>query len=311
MIGASPNTISSYRDMFKMMFLFFEQVYQLSPEKITMSHFTRETIQHFLIWLVESRGNSLSTQNTRLASLKSFIDYLMKVEPDFLYELKEIRAIKAKSYGKPPMDFLSIDALTCLLGTPDTSTRKGLREATLLSLMYDTGCRVQELIDLTINDIRLSNTSTIQLKGKGNKQRIIPIMTPMSELLQSYLQQFNCTNHLFLNHSNLKLSRKGVTYLLQKNVDKAKTLTGIEFPNSVSPHVLRHSKAMHLLRAGVNLIYIRDFLGHVDIKTTEIYARADSEMKRKALEQSMNLVPSASQPIWQEDQSLLAWLNSL
>lgn len=93
MIGASPNTISSYRDMFKMMFLFFEQIHQSTPEKITMSHFTRETIQNFLIWLVESRENSLSTQNTRLASLKSFIDYLMKVEPDFLYELKEIKAI--------------------------------------------------------------------------------------------------------------------------------------------------------------------------------------------------------------------------
>jgi integrase/recombinase XerD len=204
-----------------------------------------------------------------------------------------------------------------LLEKPDKMTKEGRKNMVLLSLLYDSGARVQELADLKVGDVRTAFPSTVKLTGKGNKSRLVPLMKPMTELLKQYLKESNLTEPcasdypLFRNPSKDKLTRAGIAYIVKKYAGEAiKDAPGL-FPDRLSPHCFRHSKAIHLLQSGVNLVYIRDFLGHVDIQTTEIYARIDGEMKRKALEKSSNNVVSDKLPEWQNNAGLMNWLKNL
>ena len=188
----------------------------------------------------------------------------------------------------------------------------------MLSLLYDTGARVQELADLTIGDVRLSSPTVIRLTGKGNKARLVPIMAPTEKLLRKYLEEHdpNYSIHggypLFCNRDGKKLTRAGVAYILNKYAAQAQSLGSISPQTTISPHVLRHSKAMHLLQSGVNLIYIRDLLGHADVSTTEVYARADERFKREALMMAYpSPSPDTEETAWQKDTDLLAWLKNL
>jgi len=316
-LGLRTNTISTYRDMFKLMITFYETVIGIKPEKITLKDFTQCRMEKFLEWLEKQRGNSISTRNVRLAAIHAFAKYLARVHPDVMHEMLKIQSIPFKKCRKSVPEYICIEAMTLLLSLPDVSTKNGIRDATLLSLMYDSGCRVQELCDLSVSDIRLQKPSTVKVTGKGNKARIIPIMDPMTKLLKQYLTEFGLMLPeksglpLFSNRSGNKLTRKGVTYILQKYFAQAREKDPGLFPKNMSPHCLRHSKSMHLLQSGVDLIYIRDMLGHADVKTTEIYARIDSEMKRQSLEKGMKITPTVNEPVWQTNKELLAWLNSL
>lgn len=203
-----------------------------------------------------------------------------------------------------------------ILSQPDLSTRYGLRDAAILSLLYDSGARVQELVDLRVRDIRIDTPATVTLTGKGKKTRTVPIMKQSLDLLKIYMERFNCFEKLnydkplFFNRQNGRLTRSGITYILKKHVALAGN--DMTMPDSaISPHVFRHTKAMHMLRADINLYYIRDFLGHVDVATTEVYARADAEMKRTALEKAnLDVVPSHPSA-WTTDVELLNWLKGL
>lgn len=316
-LGLSPNTISSYRDMFTLMITFYETSIGIKAEKITLKDFTQYRMENFLEWLEQQRGNTISTRNVRLAAIHAYAKYLARVLPDVMHEMLKIQSIPFKKCHKGVPKYISIEAMAMLLSLPDMSTKKGRRDATLLSMMYDSGCRVQELCDLTVSDIRLQKPATVRITGKGNKTRIIPIMDSMLKLLKQYMKEFGLLVPekselpLFLNRSGEKLTRKGVTYIFQKYFIQAREAEPGLFPEKMSPHCCRHSKSMHLLQSGVNLIYIRDMLGHEDVKTTEIYARIDSEMKRNALEKSMNITPSTEMPMWQTNKDLLAWLNNL
>ncbi len=316
-LGLSPNTISSYRDMFTLMISFYETVVGIKPEKITLKKFTQHQMEKFLEWLEQQRGNAISTRNVRLAAIHAYAKYLARVKPDIMHEMLKIQSIPFKKCHRMAPKYICIKAMTLLLSLPDVRVKNGLRDATLLSIMYDSGCRVQELCDLTVSDIRIEKPATLKITGKGNKTRIIPIMDSMVKLLKQYLSKFELIFPeksglpLFLNRSGEKLTRKGVTYIFHKYFVQARETNSGLFPQKMSPHCCRHSKSMHLLQSGVDLIYIRDILGHVDVKTTEIYARIDSEMKRKALEKGMNIAPADKEPVWQTDQNLLAWLNSL
>jgi integrase/recombinase XerD len=176
---------------------------------------------------------------------------------------------------------------------------------------------VQEIADVRVADVRLYHPATVKLTGKGNKTRIVPLMGPMVRLLDQYLKENRlnlpqCNEYpLFCNSEGKKLTRSGISYILKKYFRAAKKLFPECFTDTISPHVMRHSKAMHLLQSGVNLIYIRDLLGHVNIQTTEIYARADSSMKRKALEEAYTNVVSEDLPQWQQNADLLEWLQNL
>ena len=168
-------------------------------------------------------------------------------------------------------------------------TWRGLRDLALLAVMYDSGARVQEIADLCVCDIRLEYPATLKLTGKGQKTRFVPIMESTADVLKSYCQANSIRpssdfgKPLFYNRDYKKLTRSGISFILQKYADLAREKNGELIPATVTPHMFRHSKAMHLLQSGVNLVYIRDVLGHTSVKTTEVYARADTKMKREAL----------------------------
>jgi site-specific recombinase XerD len=181
--------------------------------------------------------------------------------------------------------------------------------------MYDTGARVQETIDLTSSMLRLNKPATIKIVGKGNKARLVPMLDAQVEHLKNYLKEHRLNEPsansypLFFNSRKEKLTRAGINHIVQKYVKAARKENRMIIPDKISCHTLRHSKAMHLLQAGVNLVYIRDILGHVSIQTTEIYARADSKQKREALERAYVNINPDEEPIWTKNENLIDWLK--
>lgn len=314
--NASKNTIHSYRDTFKLLLHYCQSIKKIPVERLTLNVLSSEWITDFLAWLEVDRKCSISTRNQRLAALHSFFRYVQGEEPESLFHFQKITAIPTKKAKKTIVDYLTPDAMKLLLEQPDKHTVKGRRDLTLMSVLYDSGARVQEVIDLRVCDVTLHTPAVITLTGKGNKTRRVPIMKTTASLLQNYIQEnkldesWKNTYPLFINNQHHKLTKEGVSYIISKYATSARKISTL-VPQNVKNHMFRHSKAMHLLQAGVNLIYIRDFLGHVDLKTTEIYARADTEMKRKAVENVYPDLIDSNLPDWSKDQVLLSWLAEL
>jgi len=314
--NVSKNTIYSYRDTFKLLLRYCQEVKGIAIERISIDLLTAELIKDFLNWLEHERKCSISTRNQRLASIHSFFRYIQGEEPAGIHHFQKVISIPIKKAEKKVVEYLSPESMKLILNQPDKTSAKGRRDLTLLSVLYDTGARVQELIDIKINDVTLEPLLIISLTGKGNKVRRVPLMKNTVHLLQKYLSENDLNKQwknqypLFTNKQHNKLTKEGVAYILDKYVKMASTESQI-VPNRISPHVLRHSKAMHLLQAGVNLIYIRDLLGHVDLKTTEIYARTDTETKRKAIENAYPDIITGQLPDWSKNKELLIWLSEL
>ena len=212
---------------------------------------------------------------------------------------------------------MSTDGIKALLAEPNINTESGRKHLMLLSLMYAIGGRVQEIADLVVSDIMYNGNSLVRLTGKGSKSRFVPLEPPVVKLLCQYLGDFSLADPsrrmelLFTNHSQKKLTRQGITHIVKKYADRVRKKQPGLIPETLSPHCLRHSRAVHWLQAGVDLIYIRDLLGHTSIQTTEIYARIDGEMKRKALEKVSSPSFPNEIPSWQKDTSLMEWLKEL
>jgi len=313
--GASINTINAYRDTFVLLLTFMEERQLIKLEKLTLNDINKETIMTFLDWIQSERNCGNATRNLRLAAIHSFYRYLQYQTLDNLYESQRILAIKSKKLPKETIGYLSVNGIKLLLRQIDTTTKKGRRDLALLSLMYDTGARVQEVIDLTPSMLYLHKPATIKIIGKGNKARLVPMLDAQTMHLINYLKEYQMDNPvaklhpLFTNSRKEKLTRSGISYILQKYLKMARDVDQTVIPEKVSCHSLRHSKAMHLLQAGVNLVYIRDILGHVSIKTTEIYARADSKHKRLALEKAYVDVNPDEEPTWVNNENLISWLK--
>lgn len=314
--NVSRNTICSYRDTFKLLINFCQVVYGIPTERITMNTLSGERITAFLGWLETDRKCCISTRNQRLAAIHSFFRYAQSEEPTSLFHFQKVIAIPVKRVQKNIMEHLTPEAMKLVLEQPCRTTTKGRRDLTMLSTLYDSGARVQELIDLKVSDVNLSHPAVLVLTGKSNKVRRIPIMKNTVQLLQAYITEnkldkpWKNSYPLFTNNQHNKLTKEGVAYIIDKYAQSARQESSI-VPSKVRPHMFRHSKAMHLLKAGVNLIYIRDFLGHTDLKTTEIYARADTETKRKALENAYPDLVEGDLPDWNQNEGLLTWLSEL
>ncbi len=313
--GCSPNTISSYRDTFKLLICFMRDERHVPPERLTLDHLDVPAVTAFLAWLRAERHNRPSTCNQRLAAISSFYRWLQTQDPTLMACCQDILQIPSSKHDQPAIAHLTVEQTRLLLALPDRTSRQGRRDATLLATLYDTAARVQELADLTVRDIRLEDPAILALTGKGRKTRHVPIDANTATLLAAYLAERQldrpgCDDRpVFFNQHRAKLSRGGIAWILHKYQAQAAdpTLTGAQ----LHPHVLRHSRAMHLYDAGVPLPYIRDILGHVDLSTTEIYARASTEAKRKALEAVYDQVVSAELPEWNQNPDLLDWLTSL
>jgi len=314
--NVSPNTIKAYRDVFTLLLRFCRDVRGIAPEKLRVEQIDVSLVEAFLDYLERERKSSPRTRNHRLAALHAFFRYVQAEEPDRMLQCQKILAIPLRRHARPTVAYLSKEELAQILAQPDLRTPDGRRDAVLLSILYDTGARVQELIDLSVGDVRLDPPAQLRLMGKGRKMRAVPLMENTVQLLRNHIQE----NHLnrpeqfdkplFRSARNQHLSRSGIRYILQKYLVTARSKRP-SLNRTVSPHTLRHSKGMHLLQSGISLDMIRDFLGHVDVKTTQIYARANLEMKRKALEKISDPSAVPSIPSWQQNKNLLDWLRSL
>jgi site-specific recombinase XerD len=317
--NVSHNTILAYKDTFVQFITFMKEQKCIGVQKLTLEKITKEIVVDFLEWLQQSRHCSNATRNNRLAAIRSFFNYLQYENPERLFEWQKIISIKVKQHQKKSINYLTTDGIKLLLEQPDISTRNGRRNLALLALMYDSGARVQEMIDLTPSSIRLDSPNLVKLVGKGRKARMVPLNEEQIVFLKKYMQE----NHLlepnanlyplFSNTRNVKFTRTGITYILKTYADQARKINPGIIPDKISCHSLRHSKAMHLLQAGVNLVYIRDILGHVSVQTTDVYARADSKQKRAAFEKVyVEMKPEKSKDkSWEKDNTLLEWLKNL
>jgi integrase/recombinase XerD len=307
--GFSANTIKSYRDAFRLLLQYCFEIQGVPPEKLTIERIDYAIVDEFLSWLETDRNNSVSSRNQRLAAIHAFFRYLQCVAPEFLLQCQQVLDIHLKKCPRPELCYLTGEEMSELLSKPNQQTARGRRDLLMLSLLYDSAARVAELINLTVGDVRLDEYPSIKLTGKGNKARRVPLMSNTVALLKQYIkehgldvvQKSSCP--LFPNPQNNRFTRAGITYILQKYAPA--------YHEKITPHILRHTKAMHLLQAGVNIVYIRDILGHVDVNTTEIYARADTEMKRMALEKAQPSTSPHSEQSWQSNLSLMDWLKSL
>jgi site-specific recombinase XerD len=314
--NASSNTIASYRDTFKLLLRYCKDQREIPVEKLNLGMLTHVIIADFLEWLERERNCSIATRNQRLAAIHSFFRYAQYEEPSGILHFQKVIALSVKKAPKPSVPHLTPEAMRLLLSQPDKMTVKGRRDLTLLSVLYDSGCRVQELANLRVRDVVLENPAVLILTGKGNKARRVPLMKNTVTLLEHYIQENALDKHwkgeypLFINKQHNKLTKEGIAYIISQHVGLARKASA-SVPEKVRPHMFRHSKSMHLLQAGVNLIYIRDFLGHENIKTTEIYAKCDSELKRQAIENAYPDLVNSDLPDWNKDAALLDWLSSL
>jgi len=306
----SDNTIKSYRDTFSLLLRFFSDSKDVAPEKISVSTVSKESVEDFLLWLENERGCSISSRNQRLAAIHAFFRYLQCEKPEHMHHCQRIISIPIKRASKKPPVYLLDSEIGKLLSLPNMQTERGRRDATMLSLLYDSGARVQELVDLTPRNLRLEEPFYVTLTGKGRKTRHVPIMKQTALLLISYVKEQGIdtaeklVHPLFFNNRKEKLTRQGVAYIISKYAES------IGVNDSITPHVFRHSKAMALTQADVNPIYIRDILGHADMKTTGVYSKSNIEMKRKALEKvEAKAIPEA--PDWTADKGLMEFLKNL
>lgn len=311
----SKHTISSYCDTFRLLVRYAAQEKDYTVERMALSQIDRVFVLSFLKWLEDKRNASAATLNQRLACVHTFFRYILLCHPELAYEAQKVLAIPFRKKASAAILYLSADDTKLLLSQPDRTSKSGRRDLTLLSLLYDSGARVQELVDLTVESIRLDAPAQVTLVGKGCKARIVPLLKNTAALLKGYLEEnkldmpYKSQYPLFANQRHEKLTRAGVSYILKKYAAQSNAQQSLfPDPRLVTPHVLRHSKAMHLLEAGVNIVYIRDILGHVDVSTTEVYARANMVMKQAALEK-VSHISAGEIPSWATDSALLDWLS--
>lgn len=317
--NVSSNTIRSYRDTFVFFLDFMSESQGVKPDKVKLDRIDRATTLSFLDWLETSKESSCSTRNQRCAAIKSFAKFMMYREPNYLSQWANILSIRMKRTVIESVKHISIEAITEILSSIPQDTSNGLRDFALLSLLYYTGARVSELIGLTPAAVRLEPPYIVELFGKGSKKRVVPIDEPMSILLRKYMKKNRMLspdreNHpLFFNGSLQALSTPGVTYIINKYVEPLRREKPKLFLINITPHIFRHSRAMHLLEAGVNLIIIRDLLGHTTIKTTEVYVRANSKAKNDAIEKAYSITGQMEPETksWDCDTKLKAYLKSL
>lgn len=309
-----PNTISSYRDTFRLLLLFMAQS-DKDISKRAVDEIDYDKVLEFLTWLSDIRGNGVSTKNIRLAHIKSFFRYLMMTSPEYSELCSKILGIPFGKEDKKPPACMSPDAIREMLASVDSSSDEGLRHLAILALMYDSACRVQELIAMNVKDFQPGQGCRIYVHGKGNKYRSIPLLKETEKIISKYIKHFHLTpdSPLFCNRNGERLTRQGIRYIIRKYASAAnESLPGI-IDGSVYPHRMRHSKATHLVDNGVNIYNVRDFLGHESVVTTQVYLTTNPEVTRKAIELVSEKTVPESLDFFSEDEKddLLSFLDSL
>lgn len=313
--GCTSRTIDSYRYAFVFLLDYYDEVLHISAERLTIRDLTYERLSGFLDWLQSEKKNSVSTRNQRQAAINSFIHYLAYEYPEYISEYQRILGIPVKKAPQKEISYLKTEGVTALMDSIDTGHTNGLRDYVMLMLLYTTGIRVSELINIQVKDISLYEPYTMLIHGKGQKSRYVPVLKDSVPILKEYLKHMGylapgkSEEWLFINHMRKQFTRQGINYIIRKYADKARTGAPELIPEDMSPHKMRHTTAMELVDSGVDLIYIRDLLGHVSVKTTEVYARADAKLKRAAIEAASKEIVPPEEAKWDNDADLKTWLK--
>ena len=304
--SCSPNTVKAYEDSLNLYLLFLKEVKNVPREKVTWDFFRRQTVLEFLDWLEETRGCGGSTKAQRLAAIRSFVRYGAVVDLRVVAVQADVEKIEFKKPVGKLVPYLTREELTVFLSQPNPSTRTGLRDSAFLNLMYDTAARCQEMLDLKIRNLKLSDSHPVAyLTGKGQKSRAIPLTEKTAEHMRRYLKKFHPAKSrksddyvFYTHHVAHRMSEDNVGAFVRKYGEMARQICP-SIPERVHPHMLRHTRAMHLYQSGMDLKFISDWLGHEHIETTRIYAFADTEMKREAVRKATpSLQNPQPEPIW-------------
>ncbi|SRR6266481_958624 len=313
--NVARNTQRSYRDTFCQLLPFLANSNAQRVEKLRVDQMTPEFVRQFLLSLEEKRGCCIRTRNQRLAAIHAFAGFVGRHSPEHIEWCGGIRAIPFKK--GPELQITSLDKpeLQALLDAPDAQTDLGRRDHTILLFLYNTGTRADEAAQALIADLSLAHVperdhSSIQIRGKGNKLRRCPLWPQTVSELRPLIEGRAPAEHLFLNRRGLPITRFGIHTLVERYVLRASARAPSLVTKRVSPHTIRHTTATHLLRAGVDINTIRAWLGHVSLRTTNIYAEVDLEMKAKALAHCEVTQPKFAKR-GKKDGSLLAFLQTL
>jgi site-specific recombinase XerD len=314
--GLSPHTIRSYRDSLVLLLRFAAARRDRAVASLDVDDLDVDTVVAFLAHLEQARQNTAATRNVRLAAIHAFFRFLAAQHPPALAHAQQILGIPFKRTGVRPLAYLEAAELAAVLGAIDRSTRAGRRDYAVLATLFNTGARVQELLDLRVADLQLTPPYQVRLVGKGRKERTCPLWAQTAGLLRALCAEWHGedrpTARVFLNQRGQPLTRFGVGFLLEKHRRHAVAACPSLAGKTLHPHSVRHGTAVHLLKAGVDLATIGQWLGHASLNTTTKYATLDLEMKRQALAQAEPLAPGPHvAPPWRKDLTILDWLEGL
>lgn len=311
--GVSPHTVASYRDSIVLLLRFAANQEGRSVSVLDFKDIDAQQILAFLNYLETKRGNSATTRNVRLAAFHSFFRFIATRAPDRLEHCQRILAIPFKRASQRTIEYLEYEEIQGVLSAVDQSTFDGRRDYALFAILFNTGARVQEILDLRVCDLQLSKPFQVRLFGKGRKERFCPPWPQTARLFRTFCRErqldLNSQQRLFLNHRGEPLTRFGVRYLLRKYQDRANIKSGGLCSKRLHPHSLRHSTAVALLKSGVDLSTISQWLGHASPNTTNKYATVDLEMKRDALAKVKPI--RGRRPASWRNRPILAWLEGL
>ncbi len=308
-LNLSHNTQASYRDALALLLRFTAEQRGQTVDRLEVEYLSPEIVRLFLAHLEDERHCSVSTRNQRLAAIHAFARFVGTRSPEHLAWCAQLTAIPFKKAAKSTLPYLDKREMDTILATPDRRTSQGVRDHALLLFLYNAGARADEAARLTVADLDLGPSPVVKILGKGNKTRLSPLWTSTASALRTLLAGRSGQDPVFLNRRRERMTRFGIYALVKRCAAQAARRVPSIGAKRVSPHVIRHTTAVHLLRAGVDINTIRAWLGHVSVDTTNIYAEVDIEMKAKAL--SACSIPDAPRRSWRGQPGLMAFLRSL
>jgi site-specific recombinase XerD len=307
----SGNTLAAYRDTFRLLLRYAQVQLRKLPSQLELSDVDSALISAFLEHLETERNNSVRTRNARLAAIRSFFKYIAVDAPAHAEAIRRVLALPQKRFERNLVTFLTAAEIGALLSAPDPSTWIGRRDHALLLLTLETGLRVSELIHLQCSDLVLGHGANVRCRGKGRKERCTPLSSTVVRVLRAWLRERRDSpgDALFPSLRNEKMSRDAVERLVRKYTSLAAKTCPSLMKKRITPHVLRHTRAVTLLQAGVDRAVIALWLGHEQIETTQIYLAADLTMKQRALEKTADIPAHAGR--YRPQDELLAFLEAL
>jgi site-specific recombinase XerD len=311
--NTSHRTVLAYRDSWRLFLRFVAARVHRPVAHLEFTHLSATEVLAFLAYLEQERHVTIATRNCRLAALRSFFAFVADYEPLAAAQCAAVLRIPTKRSPRRDVCYLDVEEVAAILAQLDRSTLEGQRDHALLACLYNTGARIQEALDLCPRALHVDAPAHARLMGKGQKERLCPLWPETADLLAALLRRQPRLPHepLFVNRSGQPLSAAGVRYKLQRYVQGAAKHVPSLATKRVTPRIFRHTTAVHLVAAGVDVTVIRRWLGHAHLDTTNRYAQATLATKRAALEQLAPNAHTAPPPSWKQDDALLAWLESL